>query len=111
MTKIVINKDWGGFSLSDAEMQQYSDLAGLNLIMKPHETAAGWRFTEWKTPDNEDFYDRNILRDDANLVAVVEGLDPATTTLKVVDIPDDVDWVVQEYDGSEWVAEKHRTWY
>jgi len=30
--------------------------------------------------------------------------------LKVVEIPDDVEWNVQEYDGNEWVAEKHRIW-
>jgi len=30
--------------------------------------------------------------------------------LKVVEIPDDVKWQLEEYDGLEWVAEKHRTW-
>ena len=31
--------------------------------------------------------------------------------LKVVEIPDGVDYQVEEYDGKEWVAETHRTWY
>jgi hypothetical protein len=30
--------------------------------------------------------------------------------LKVVEIPDDVQWQIEEYDGKEWIAEKHRTW-
>jgi hypothetical protein len=30
--------------------------------------------------------------------------------LKVVEIPDDVEWIIQEYDGDEWISEKHRTW-
>lgn len=30
--------------------------------------------------------------------------------LKVVEIPDDVDWEVEDYDGVEWIAEKHRVW-
>jgi hypothetical protein len=30
--------------------------------------------------------------------------------LKIVDIPDDVEWEIDEYDGKEWVAEVHRTW-
>ncbi len=30
--------------------------------------------------------------------------------LKVVEIPDDVDWEVENYDGIEWIAEKHRIW-
>ena len=29
---------------------------------------------------------------------------------KIVEIPADVEWQIQEYDGMEWVAEKHRTW-
>jgi hypothetical protein len=48
------------------------------------------------------------------LVAVVEKLgekaDGFCATLKVVEIPEDVDWEIGEYDGNEWVAEKHRTW-
>jgi hypothetical protein len=27
-----------------------------------------------------------------------------------VDIPDDVKWQIEEYDGNEWIAESHRTW-
>ena len=30
--KIVINADWGGFSLSNQAIQRYAELAGINLI-------------------------------------------------------------------------------
>lgn len=30
--------------------------------------------------------------------------------LKVVEIPDGIEWTIEEYDGNEWVAEKHRSW-
>lgn len=30
--------------------------------------------------------------------------------LKIVDIPDNVDWEISDYDGREHIAEKHRTW-
>jgi len=30
--------------------------------------------------------------------------------LKIVEVPDGVDLQIDEYDGKEWVAEKHRTW-
>ena len=30
--------------------------------------------------------------------------------LKIVEIPADVEWQIDEYDGSEWIAEKHRVW-
>ena len=31
-------------------------------------------------------------------------------TLKIVKIPDGVEWEIEEYDGREWISEKHRTW-
>jgi len=30
--------------------------------------------------------------------------------LRVVDVPDDVEWEISDYDGNEHVAENHRTW-
>jgi hypothetical protein len=52
------------------------------------------------------------------LVRVVEELGGGHRTgasgkyseLTVVEIPDDVDYEISEYDGNEHVAEKHRTW-
>jgi hypothetical protein len=48
------------------------------------------------------------------LVKVVEDLGIESfgfaANLKIVEIPDDVDWEVMEYDGMEHIAEKHRTW-
>jgi hypothetical protein len=31
--------------------------------------------------------------------------------LKVVEIPEDIDWEIGSYDGNERVEEKHRIWY
>jgi hypothetical protein len=60
------------------------------------------------------FSAREIARDDAYLVATVEALGKDAngrhSNLKVVTIPSDVEWQIEEYDGAEWVAEKHRTW-
>jgi hypothetical protein len=30
--------------------------------------------------------------------------------ISIVEIPDDVQWHIHEYDGLEHVAENHRTW-
>jgi hypothetical protein len=30
--------------------------------------------------------------------------------LVVVEVPDNVKWHIEEYDGSEHIAEDHRTW-
>jgi hypothetical protein len=48
------------------------------------------------------------------LIQVVEELGDGANgyfaKLKIVEIPDDVLWQIEEYDGKEWVAEQHRTW-
>jgi hypothetical protein len=92
MQQIVINREHGGFGLSDAASQRYRELAGV--------------------PPAE--YRWELRRDDPYLVQVVLELGEAANAkyarLKVVTIPDDVEWQIAEYDGSEWVAETHRTW-
>jgi len=93
--KVVINACHGGFSLSAEAKQAYVAKKGM-------------------TQPVSEFFDRYLDRDDPVLVAVVEELGTAADTsvseLRVVEIPDDVEWQIEEYDGSEWVAEKHRTW-
>jgi len=68
---------------------------------------------EWKDwQEDWSYYD--IERNNQYLVRVVEELgDDANgrfAELKVVDIPDEVEWQLEEYDGKEWIAEKHRIW-
>ena len=56
----------------------------------------------------------DIERTDPDLIAVVEKLgeeaDGSCAELKVVEIPDNIEWTIEEYDGQEWVAEVHETW-
>ena len=56
----------------------------------------------------------NIKRNDPALVKTVMDLGKKANgkfaELKVVEIPDDVDWEITEYDGLEQVEEKHRVW-
>lgn len=60
------------------------------------------------------FRDKDICRTDEELIKVVEKLGEEANTscssLKIIEIPDDIDWIIEEYDGMEWVAERHRTW-
>jgi hypothetical protein len=57
---------------------------------------------------------RDIKRDDPVLVQIVEELGNEASgrcaKLKIVEIPDDINWVIEEYDGSETIAEEHQTW-
>lgn len=53
-------------------------------------------------------------RTEYRMILAIEELGPAASSrlasVKVVEIPDGVDFVIEEYDGKEWIAEKHRTW-
>lgn len=60
----------------------------------------------------------DIPRDDPDLIRVVKELGSGHRTgasgdcseLKIVEIPDNVDYTIEEYDGNEHIAEVHRTW-
>ena len=64
--------------------------------------------------DEQVFRPRDIARDDPCLVQAVLELGEEAGSWAcvptVVEIPDDVEWDIEEYDGLEWIAEKHRTW-
>jgi hypothetical protein len=112
--KIVINSDFGGFGLSDEAMRMYSDLAGLNLVGQKSSFGHTIFYRNGVFEDEEAFWEGDIERNDENLVKVVETLGGAAdgkySSLKVVEIPDGIEWQVIEYDGSEHIAEEHRTW-
>lgn len=110
--KIVINSDYGGFSLSDWAIETYADRKGIKL-KKEKTTFDITLYTNIDT--NEPVESRDIERNDPVLIKVVEDLGSKSfgfaANLKIVEIPDDVDWEVVQYDGLEHIAEKHRTWY
>ena len=92
--KVVINRCFGGFGLSDAAVEAYFARKGKAV--------------------DPDFRHRDVPRDDPDLVAVVEELGKKAygdyAELKVVEVPDGTDWFIDEYDGLEHVAEQHQTW-
>lgn len=60
------------------------------------------------------FYAREVDRDDEELVGVVEELGEEANgphaNLQVKDIPDGINYVIDEYDGIETIREEHRSW-
>ena len=56
----------------------------------------------------------DIPRDDADLIRVVEELGELAngwySKLKIVEIPDGIEWEIDKCDGYEKVVEKHRSW-
>ena len=136
--KVVINTCYGGFTLSEKAVQMYVDrkelkfyTASKNGIILYYtipveeyekELAEEIRMYNEKSKDYRGYISNrhrwnlhNIKRNDLILVKLVEELgDDANgeyAKLKVVEIPDDIEYIIEEYDGCEHIAEKHRTWY
>ena len=116
--KIVINRCYGGFSLSHKAVMEYAKLKGITLYV--HETPYCTEYTkvpwdEYKGGKGLYFCDFDIPRDDPMLVQVVETLGKEANgdcaELDIVEIPSGIDWIISEYAGMEHIAESHRTWY
>lgn len=74
-----------------------------------------------RTEERNEFYKAHVIsaydleRTDPILISVIEEFGAeicsgSLAKLQIVEIPDDVQWEIQDYDGAEWIAEKHRTW-
>ena len=91
--KIVINGRFGGFGLSQAGH---------------YELGRRLRLAE------DSFCDWDIKRTNSDLVEMIEEnaslYSGDHARLHVVEVPDDVQWHIHDYDGSEHVAENHRIW-
>jgi len=60
------------------------------------------------------FSEINIPRTDPDLITVIKELGEEAndrfSKLAIIEIPDDIEWEISEYDGWETVEEKHRSW-
>lgn len=87
--RIVVNRQHGAFSLSESAI-------------------------EWLQERGADWTNDDPARDDPLLVECVEALGEEASgsfaDLQIVEIPEGVDWQIEDDDGVEWVAEEHRTW-
>lgn len=135
MTKIAINRCYGGFSLSHVGYVEFAKRKGITLhaydgmsAIKdnkaiPADNPDEAFFVHYTTKPVEteeemnEYYwsqDRDSARDDPDLIAVIEAMGERANgrcaKLTIVEIPDGIEWTVEEYDGLEWIAEKHRTW-
>jgi len=124
--KIVVNRCFGGFGLSpEAVIKLYQKDKSLfketkiyqstNTVRKDGLIANSYSVIDGQHQYNiNDYDDVNAFRSSKALVDVVEEMgsdaNGSFAKLEVVDIPDDVEWVISEYDGQETVEEKHRSW-
>ena len=90
--KVVINSCYGGFGLSNKALDMYKQLSNKSEV-----------------------YAYELDRTDPILIQVVETLDAEAdgcyAKLRIIEIPDDIEWEITEYDGHESVEEVHRKWY
>ncbi len=113
MAKIVINKSYDRFCVSYKAFLRLRELGQPDALQ---ETDHGAYWPAAAGPHEPSLNRCGILipRDDQRLVQVVEELrgeaNGHCAELKVVTIPDDVEWVVLKKDGTEHVTEQHRTW-
>ena len=109
MMKIVINTRSGGFALSDEAFSMLLNRKGIEF-----ETVEGNFVTHFYRKGMVDknegylgYHQDELRRDDADLVAVVEALGSKANgdyaELKIVEVPDDVNWYIEDYDGMEHV--------
>ena len=108
VTKIVINRVYGGFDLSDEAYSFIAKKKGWQHACNDYDRSY------FITDNNDCMYACDLNRDDLDLVQCLETLGHAAdgnySELKIVEVPSDVNWTICEYDGIEWVAEQHRTW-
>ena len=114
--RIVINRTYGGFSLSREAILLYLELSGTDYKLEPQpDRDTQNRLGDRIMVDGKEFFDRyDIPRDDPALIATINRLGSKANgeyaILTIVQVPAGVEWYIDNYDGKEWVAEKHRTW-
>lgn len=137
MKKVILNKDYGGFGISKKGYELYVKKKGLDLYMYETEfmgkdfiykkTDNDVLFTQYFTKDfgdNADISEKDYRhynlnldeghREDPILIEVLEELKEEAngnySNLKIVEIPDDLDYVIDNYDGIETLHQKVQEW-
>lgn len=133
--KVVINKCYGGYSLSPLAVKRLAELQNKECYFfigfkeyTPVSIEKIGRSLFWTAFDvphpnvsKKGWYEKHCLasrpenRTDPLLIQVVEELgdkaNGACAELRIVEIPDRVEWEIDEYDGIESIHETHQVWY
>lgn len=130
--KIILNKCYGGFDVSDEAYELYAEKKGISLYRywdnckKRKMQKGSGLLTHYFTKDFGDSVERDKIdwktnlyldsgyRDDPILIEVVEELGGKASgnygNLVVVEIPDGMDYVIDDYDGFETLHENVKVW-
>ena len=117
--KILINKCYGGFGLSQKAIKWLIDNKGWKVKSENYDDDS-IKITKY-SKDNIKFFggEYSILsycldRTDKDVIECVETLGSDAngrfSDLKIIEIPDDIEYEIDEYDGIESISEKHMSW-
>ena len=137
MKKVILNKCFGGFGVSKEAYELYAKKKGISIFRYTQEdsrnkiyiyanddnTSLNFYFTKDFGNNvyisSEDFKKYNLFldedfRDDKTLIEVIEELGEKANSmysdLKIAEIPDDLDYVIDNYDGIETLHQKVKEW-
>lgn len=140
LMKIAINKCFGGFDLSLVAQKMYCEKKGLGFfpyeqikysfkdgkneyehVSDLNKDGMGVHISNSflgekceKIPRDSYWYYGDIDRTDKDLIETVEALGTSASgrlgNIQIVNIPDDIVWEIDDYDGVETVHEVHRSW-
>ena len=136
--KVVINKCYGGYNLSNLAVQKYVQYKNLKFFTKDDGYGnISYYKIDVKEYEKELAQEKKLLnenskeykghlsnrhcwgfneiaRHDNVLIKVIEELGELANgecaKLKIVEIPDNVKYKIDDYDGCESIHEKHRIW-
>ena len=118
--KVAINNDWGGFGLSLKALEWLYNKNSPILEMESQDKYRGdlkdcKRYELLLVDEMVVSHDSRSSRHHPDLITVIEALgDTAngnSSKLVIIEIPDGVDYVVDDYDGRESIHEQHRSWW
>ncbi|MBS6168851.1 MAG: hypothetical protein KIC65_09595 [Firmicutes bacterium] len=110
------------FDDSDKYTYTKTDASNNNLFVAAICNDFGDVFIPENDEQSDEFYKHIIRgndwrwRTDTDLINLIvekgsEFVSSPLSSLEIVEIPDDIEWEIEEYDGMEWISEKHRSWY
>jgi len=123
--KIAINKCYGGFGLSDAAAIKCIERGMTCKNAKTEQDDSDFDTCDFHYHSSKIFDQHYYINDCRNiefrtnsiLIGVIEEMGDEASgeygDVKIIDLPDNVttdDIQIEEYDGQEWIAEKHRMW-
>ncbi len=120
--KIVINNCFGGYSLSAKVQTKLIKLGVLvydSFETVPNKETSLYLIKKDKDKfnfDNTNYWDNSDEhRTNPILIQAIEevGLKKSSgmfAELKIIDLPDDVNYQINDYDGHESIHEQHRSW-